>query len=147
MPDDTRPVRIDNIDELKDMLHYCTAQETLTKIQVDQGKLGEGLVHFGVCFEELTTQLQEQNKNLQAFIEGSNDRMRLVEINMNKQHVCSKETQLIAALADITNLKLEFASMRGESKWIDRVVAILQSVLVAVVVLLATWFMRGGAIT
>jgi len=37
--------------------------------------------------------------------------------------------------------------MGGESKWIDRAINIGQALLIAVMVVLATWFMKGGAIT
>jgi hypothetical protein len=147
MAGDATKIVIENIDELCDITHKCTAQETLTRIQVEQGKYGENLTHLAVCFEQVAAQLQEQNKNLMAFIDTSNERVRMLESAINKQHLCSKDQQIISLAADVTNIKMTLAAMHGESKWIDRAVNILQAVLIAVVVLLATWFMRGGAIT
>lgn len=147
MSEDIKRIEIANIDELCDVTHKCTAQETLTKIQVEQGKFGENLIHISVCFEELTAQLQEQNKNLQAYIETSNERMRLFEGSLNKQHSCFKEKQIIEMAADLTNIKLALAAMSGESKWVDKIINVGQAVLVALVVVLITWFMKGGAIT
>jgi len=147
MAGDATKIVIENIDELCDITHKCTAQDTLTKIQVEQGKYGENLTHLAVCFEQVAAQLQEQNKNLMAFIDTSNERMRMLESAINKQHVCSKETQLITLAADVTNIKLALAAMHGESKWVDRAMNIGQAVLVAIIVALAIWFMKGGAIT
>lgn len=147
MPEDAKKIIIENIDELCDITHKCTAQDTLTKIQVEQGKFGENILHLSVCFEQLSVQLQEQNKNLLAYIESSNERMRMLESVMNRQHVCSKDKQIIELAADVTNIKMTLASMGGESKWIDRAINIGQALLIAVMVVLATWFMKGGAIT
>lgn len=147
MSDDTKKIIIENIDELCDLAHKCTAQDTLTKIQVEQGKFGEDIIHFTVCFEKISVQLHEQNKNLLAYVESSNERMRLLESALNKQHVCTKDKQIIELSADITNIKMILAAMKGESKWVDRVLNIGQAILIAVTVVLATWFMKGGAIT
>lgn len=147
MSEDAKKIIIENIDELCDITHKCTAQDTLTKIQVEQGKFGENILHLSVCFEQLSVQLQEQNKNLLAYIESSNERMRMLESAMNRQHVCSKDKQIIELAADVTNIKMALASMGGESKWIDRAINIGQALLIAVMVVLATWFMKGGAIT
>lgn len=147
MPDDAKKIIIENIDKLCDLTHKCTAQDTLTKIQVEQGKFGENIIHLSVCFEEISAQLQEQNKNLLAYVESSNERMRLLESALSKQHVCTKDKQIIELSADITNIKLILAAMKGESKWVDRVLNIGQAILIAVTVVLATWFMKGGAIT
>ena len=147
MPEDSKKIIIENIDELSDLTHKCTAGETLTRIQVEQGKFGENIIHLSVCFEEISAQLQEQNKNLLAYIESSNERMRMLESAINKQHVCSKDKQIIELVADVTNIKMTLASMGGESKWVDRAINIGQAFLIAVMVVLATWFMKGGAIT
>ena len=147
MPEDAKKIIIENIDALCDITHKCTAQDTLTKIQVEQGKFGENILHLSVCFEQLSVQLQEQNKNLLAYIESSNERMRMLESAMNRQHVCSKDKQIIELAADVTNIKMALASMGGESKWVDRAINIGQALLIAVMVVLATWFMKGGAIT
>ena len=147
MSEDSNKIIIENIDELCDITHKCTAQDTLTKIQVEQGKFGENILHLSVCFEQLSVQLQEQNKNLLAYIESSNERMRMLESAMNRQHVCSKDKQIIELAADVTNIKMTLASMGGESKWVDRAINIGQALLIAVMVVLATWFMKGGAIT
>ena len=147
MSEDAKKIIIENIDELCDITHKCTAQDTLTKIQVEQGKFGENILHLSVCFEQISAQLQEQNKNLLAYIESSNERMRMLESAMNRQHVCSKDKQIIELAADVTNIKMTLASMGGESKWIDRAINIGQALLIAIMVVLATWFMKGGAIT
>lgn len=147
MSEDAKKIIIENIDELCDITHKCTAQDTLTKIQVEQGKFGENVLHLSVCFEHLSAQLQEQNKNLLTYIESSNERMRMLESAINKQHVCSKDKQIIELVTDVTNIKMTLASMGGESKWIDRAINIGQALLIAVMVVLATWFMKGGAIT
>ena len=147
MSEESKKIIIENIDELYDITHKCTAQDTLTKIQVEQGKFGENILHLSVWFEQISAQLQEQNKNLLAYIESSNERMRMLESAMNRQHVCSKDKQIIELVADVTNIKMTLASMSGESKWVDRAINIGQAILIAVMVVLATWFMKGGAIT
>ena len=147
MLEESTKVIIENIDELCDITHKCTAEETLTRIQVEQGKFGENIIHLSACFEQLSAQLQEQNKNLLAYIESSNERMRMLESAINKQHVCSKDKQIIELVADVTNIKMTLASMGGESKWIDRAINVGQALLIAIMVVLATWFMKGGAIT
>ena len=147
MPEEPKKVIVENISELNDITHKCTAGETLTRIQVEQGKFGENIIHLSVCFEEISAQLQEQNKNLLTFIESSNERMRMLESAINKQHVCLKDKQIIELTADVTSIKMTLASMGGESKWVDRVINIGQALLIAIMVVLATWFMRGGAIT
>lgn len=107
----------------------------------------ENIIHLSVCFEQISAQLQEQNKNLLAYIESSNERMRMLESAINRQHVCAKDKQIIELAADVTNIKMTLASMSGESKWVDRAINIGQAFLIAVMVVLATWFMKGGAIT
>ena len=138
MLEESTKVIIENIDELCDIAHKCTAEETLTRIQIEQGKFGENIIHLSACFEKLSAQLQEQNKNLLAYIESSNERMRMLESAINRQHVCSKDKQIIELAADITNIKMTLASMGGESKWIDRAINIGQALLIAVMVVLAT---------
>jgi hypothetical protein len=76
--------------------------------------------------------------------------MRILESTVNEHarwSKCSKEKQIIELAADITNIKMTLASMGGESKWVDRAINIGQAILIAVMVVLATWFMKGGAIT
>lgn len=147
MPDDQyKAVRIENIDEIADLAHRCTAQDVLTKIQVEQARFSENLIHLSVCFEQVAAQLQEQNKNILAFVETSSERICLLETSIGK-HDCKKETMLINMAADITNIKMELSAYKGESKWVDRAMNIIQAVLIAVIVLLATFFMKGGAIT
>jgi hypothetical protein len=144
--DSPKSIRVENIDALANMSHVCVSQPTLTEIQIQLAKQSEGMIHMASCFEELGARMEEQNRNLLQYIESSNDRLRLLEISANN-HKCAKETQIINLAADITNIKMGFAAMTGESKWIDRGVNIFQSVLIAVIVILATFFMKGGTIT
>lgn len=147
-PDGESPINVKLINPPEQ--HACTSQKILTDIQIAQVKTSEGLIHMGVCFEELTAQIQEQNKNLQMFVESINERMTSLEISQNKQHKCVKDTIIISLSADVTNLKIEIASLKnrlkGENKWSERLWIMGSSFIVAIVVIMATWFMKGGAI-
>jgi hypothetical protein len=138
--------RIEDLDAFPKTFHICISQPILTDIQVQLGKQSEKMINMSAWFEELGARMDEQNKNLLQYIETSTERLRLLEISSNN-HKCTKETQIINMAADITNLKMGFATINGESKWVVRAVNIFQSVLIAVIVILASWFMKGGTIT
>lgn len=146
-PDGDSPVNIRLVDS---RFHDCSSRDILTDIQVAQAKTSEGLTHIGVCFEELTAQTQEYNKSLQSFVESSNERLTALEIAQSKQHKCVKDTIIISLSAEVTNLKIEIAALKnrlkGENKWSDRIWIMGSSFIVAMIVVLATWFMKGGAI-
>jgi len=131
--------------------HACNSRDILADIQINQAKTSEGLIHMGVCFEELTAQIQEQNKNLQTYIESSNERMTSIEVAQARQHKCLKDAIIISLSAEVTNLKIDITALKnslsGENKWTERLWTIFSSILVGIVVLIGAWFMKGGSIS
>jgi len=118
MADETKVI-IENIKDLEDLTHKCTSQELLTKIQVSQGRMEETLKNLVDRFE--------------AFVDAG--------------HQCQYKEQIQRNSAACEYLKEQIYKMQGQSKWEDRLWNIGQAVLIAGLVAIVLFFMKGGNIT
>ena len=63
-------VAIENISELADITHRCTATDKLTDIQVKLGVLGENLINLAAASQELNARFEEQSREMRQFMQA-----------------------------------------------------------------------------
>lgn len=129
----SKTVFIENLDELQSLTHRCTSQEILTDIRIGQARTEETIINLSASVQELSAQLADQTRRLEQLIE--------------RGHVCHQTEQIRINSAAIEYLKEEIHRWQGQSKWEDRVWSILQAVIIAGMVALVLFFMKGGAIS
>ena len=118
-------VKIENLSELADVTHKCTSQELLTDIRISQARTEETIIN-------LSNFVQELSGKFESLIQSG--------------HKCYQDEQVRRNTAAIEYLKGEVHRWQGQRKWEDRLWNIGQAVLVAVIVALVLWFMKGGQI-
>lgn len=143
MPDAT-PIRIINAEELKNP-HTCTSQEILTDIRIQVATTGQELIGVNATLQELSARFEEQNRYLMDFIREQNETMNRIQ-EAAKGHNCRYEDQIKQIAEAVNSLKHEQAKQSGEQKWTDRIYSILQAVIIAAVVAVVLFLMKGGSI-
>ena len=63
------------------------------------------------------------------------------------ESVKTQNLQLTKITEDINGIQLKLAEYSGQSKWTDRIFGVITGVSTAVIIMMVTFFMRGGAIT
>src|SRR5574343_1156296 len=96
----------------------------------------------------LNARLFQTNKRLEAFTEEIRKTLkdheeRLVDV----EHNCRRPSDWSRCWNRIEAMEKSEMQRCGEKPYEDQIWGILQSVLVAVIVALVLWFMKGGAIT
>lgn len=119
MADDAKAVFIENIEELSSITHKCTSQELLTEIRISQARTEETLSNLATRFEAYT----------------------------KAGHECKYKEQIDKNTVACEYLKEQIHKMQGQSKWEDRLWNIGQAVLIAALVAVILFFMKGGAIS
>lgn len=132
MPDDIREIRISNIDDING-LHECRSIDKLIEIQVGIARMEQASISQAACFQELNARFEEQNKQFQQLL--------------HTPHACEKTHEIARLSSSVEFLKEEHHKRTGQSKWEDRLWAIVQAVLIAAVVAVVLFLMKGGAIT
>lgn len=117
--EEAKTVIIENIDDLSSITHKCTSQELLTEIRICQARTEETLSSLVTRFEAYT----------------------------NTGHECKYKDQIDKNTDACEYLKEQIHKMQGQSKWEDRLWNIGQSVLIAALVAVVLFFMKGGNIT
>ncbi|MCK9592333.1 MAG: hypothetical protein M0Q91_10045 [Methanoregula sp.] len=126
-------VIIENLEDLADVTHKCTSQEILTAIRISQARTEESMINLSSTFQDLTLRLDEQSRQFQEFVRAP--------------YVCIYKDQILQHTASIEYLKEESHRREGQSRWEDRVWNVGQAVLVAALVAVVLYLMKGGAIS
>jgi len=96
----------------------------------------------------LNARLFETNKRLEAFTEEIRKTLKYHEERLvDVEHNCRRPSDWSRCWNRIEALEKSEMQRCGAKPYEDRIWGILQSVLVAVIVALVLWFMKGGAIT
>lgn len=147
--DEPRSIEVTNIDELarviKESTHTCTSQEILTDIRIGVAEMNRDMISMTACFQQLNARFEEHMREQDQV---HREQMQIIASHaadlVDVKHNCrfpDRWKELDARLSAIEKLE---TARSGESKWNDRLFNFMNSVLVAVVIFIILFFMKGG---
>ena len=132
MADESRSIRIENLDELEKVTHKCTSTELLTKIQVSMAKLEGAITSMAAASQELNTRFEEQAKEFRQY--------------MSAGHVCRHVEQIQRNTNAISLLEQERLKKVGSDYWVEKFVESLKYLILFVAGMFLTFILKGGSL-
>ena len=132
MADESRSIRIENLDELEKVTHKCTSTELLTKIQVSMAKLEGAITSMAAASQELNTRFEEQAKEFRQY--------------MSAGHVCRYADQIQRNTTAISLLEQERLKKIGSDYWVEKFVESLKYLILFVAGMFLTFILKGGSL-
>ena len=141
-------VRVDNIQELKDLTHICTSQDLLNEIRLGVVGQSKDILYITGMIGELTAKLKENmdlqiatsREHMQSIIGNSNDIRDLKYLIPSKD--ATKETE-----CRLKNLESCEEQKKGSGRWEQRVDKIIDGLVLLVIGAILIYFLKGGVIT
>ena len=133
MAEEPRTVRIENIDELADITHTCTATDKLTDIQVKLGRLDQSVMSMAASSQELNARFEEQSREMRQFMQAG--------------HICKHADQIQKNTASIEFLKAEQQKKQGSDYWVEKFVESLKYLILFILGMFITFILTGGHLT
>ena len=147
--DNPKSIELTNIGELADILkdatHRCTSQELLTEIRIGVAEMNRDMISMTACFQQLNERFEEHmreqdqvhREQMQIIASHAAD---LVDVKYN----CRFPDKWKDIEERVKVLEKSEHSRGGASVWTDRAFNFMNSVLVAVVIFVILFFMKGG---
>ncbi len=132
MADESRSIRIENLDELEKVTHKCTSTELLTEIQVSMAKLEGAITSMAAASQELNTRFEEQAKEFRQY--------------MSAGHVCRYADQIQRNTTAISLLEQERLKKIGSDYWVEKFVESLKYLILFVAGMFLTFILKGGSL-
>ena len=132
MADESRSIRIENLDELEKVTHQCTSTELLTEIQVSMAKLEGAITSMAAASQELNTRFEEQAKEFRQY--------------MSAGHVCRYADQIQRNTTAISLLEQERLKKIGSDYWVEKFVESLKYLILFVAGMFLTFILKGGSL-
>ena len=132
MADESRSIRIENLDELEKVTHKCTSTELLTEIQVSMAKLEGAITSMAVASQELNARFEEQAKEFRQY--------------MSAGHVCRYADQIQRNTTAISLLEQERLKKIGSDYWVEKFVESLKYLILFVAGMFLTFILKGGSL-
>ena len=132
MADESRSIRIENLDELEKVTHKCTSTELLTEIQVSMAKLEGAITSMAAASQELNTRFEEQAKEFRQY--------------MSAGHVCRHVEQIQRNTNAISLLEQERLKKVGSDYWVEKFVESLKYLILFVAGMFLTFILKGGSL-
>lgn len=126
-------VNIENLSELADITHRCTATDKLTDIQVKLGVLGENLINLAAASQELNARFEEQSREMRQFMQAG--------------HRCIHADQIARNTNAIQVLQAEQQKKIGSDYWVEKFVDSLKYIILFVMGMFITFILTGGHLT
>ena len=132
MADESRSIRIENLDELEKVTHKCTSTELLTEIQISIAKLEGAITSMAAASQELNTRFEEQAKEFRQY--------------MSAGHVCRHVEQIQRNTYAISLLERERQKKMGSDYWVEKFIESLKYLILFVTGMFLTFILKGGSI-
>ena len=132
MADESRSIRIENLDELEKVTHKCTSTELLTEIQISMAKLEGAITSMAVASQELNARFEEQAKEFRQY--------------MSAGHVCRHVEQIQRNTNAISLLEQERLKKVGSDYWVEKFVESLKYLILFVAGMFLTFILKGGSL-
>jgi len=132
MADESRSIRIENLDELEKVTHKCTSTELLTEIQISIAKLEGAITSMAAASQELNTRFEEQAKEFRQY--------------MSAGHVCRHVEQIQLNTYAISLLERERLKKMGSDYWVEKFVESLKYLILFVAGMFLTFILKGGSL-
>lgn len=136
--DNPKSIELTNIDELADILknatHKCTSQEIMTEIRIGVAELNRDMASMTACFKQLNARFEEHMQIIASHAADLED----------VKHNCRFPDKWKDIEDRVKILEKSEHSRGGASVWTDRLFNFMNSVLVAVVIFVILFFMKGG---
>jgi hypothetical protein len=148
MSPDPEEVRIVNLADLDKVLHKCSSQELLTEIRIGVATTNRDIIAMSASFQELNARFDEhmsqQERDMADFrkiFEKHNE--EIVDVT----HNCRFPEYWDAIWKRVSELEKDKYERGGSTVWETRLWNIAQAVMIAMVVAVVLYFMKGGAIS
>lgn len=128
----TTSVEIKNLKDLAEITHKCISVDKLTEIQISLARVEESSISQAAAFQELNARFEEQSRQIQQVLYS--------------RHECYQINEIKRLGLEVEFLKEEHHKRVGESKWDDRVWAIVQALFIVIAGAIVLWFLKGGSI-
>jgi transcriptional regulator of heat shock response len=147
--DNPKPIELTNIDELADILkdatHRCTSQELLTEIRIGVAEMNRDMISMTACFQQLNARFEEHMREQDQV---HREQMQIIASHaadlVDVKHNCRFPDKWKDIEERVKVLEKSEHSRGGASVWTDRAFNFMNSVLVAVVIFVILFFMKGG---
>jgi len=126
-------IAIENLDELANVTHKCTATDKLTDILVQLGRLDQSFMNMAAANQELSARFEEQCREMRQF--------------MNQGHVCQHAAQIARNTNAIEVLEKERQKKIGSDYWVEKFIDSLKYLLLFVMGMFITFILTGGHLT
>lgn len=147
--DNPKSIELTNIDELADILkdatHRFTSQELLTEIRIGVAEMNRDMISMTACFQQLNARFEEHMREQDQV---HREQMQIIASHaadlVDVKHNCRFPDKWKDIEERVTVLEKSEHSRGGASVWTDRAFNFMNSVLVAVVIFVILFFMKGG---
>ena len=147
--DNPKSIELTNIDELADILkdatHRCTSQEVLTEIRIGVAEMNRDMISMTACFKQLNARFEEHMREQDQV---HREQMQIIASHaadlVDVKHNCRFPDKWKDIEERVKVLEKSEHSRGGGSVWTDRAFNFMNSVLVAVVIFVILFFMKGG---
>ena len=147
--DNPKSIELTNIDELADILkdatHRCTSQELLTEIRIGVAEMNRDMISMTACFQQLNARFEEHMREQDQV---HREQMQIIASHaadlVDVKHNCRFPDKWKDLEERVKVLEKSEHSRGGASVWIDRVINFMNSVLVAIVIFVILFFLKGG---
>ena len=126
-------VSIENISELAEITHKCTASDKLTDIQVKLGVFGENIMNLAAASQELNARFEEQSREMRQF--------------MQIGHQCKYAEQISRNTNAIQSLQAEQQKKIGSDYWVEKFVESIKYIILFIMGMFITFILTGGHLT
>jgi hypothetical protein len=123
-------VRIENIAELSEITHTCTATDKLTDILVKVGVMGESIMNLAAASQELNARFEEQSREMRQFMQAG--------------HQCRFAEQIAKNTNAIDKLNAEQHKKVGSDYWVEKFVESLKYIILFVIGMFIAFILNGG---
>ena len=113
--------------------HECSAGDKLDRLLVGLAGVEQAQISYQKFLDRLDVRLEENSKQITQIL--------------TTQHQCYQAAEMRRLAGAVDYLKEEIHKYQGKSKWDDRIWSVFSSVLCAIVIGLAFFFIKGGSIS
>ena len=147
--DNPKSIELTNIGELADILkdatHRCTSQEMLTEIRIGAAEMNRDMISLTACFRQLNERFEEHMREQDQV---HREQMQIIASHaadlVDVKHNCRFPDKWKDIEERVKVLEKSEHSRGGASVWTDRAFNFMNSVLVAVVIFVILFFLKGG---
>lgn len=146
---EAKSIEVTNIDELakviKEATHQCTSQEILTDIRIGVAETNRDIISMTACFQQLNARFEEHMKEQDQVLR---EHMQIIASHatdiVDVKHNCRFPDKWDEVNTRLKTLEDSESARKGSGKWEDRIFQFMNSVLVAVVVFVVLFVLKGG---